>query len=546
MLRGAQRQPIILLMVFALGLVGVMYATRLTSRATTSSHHEDPTVTSLDSDPTAIFEWYRVALAPFTVGQFDEGRRQLRALAGTTLPPQVQALISDLNAILLEEGTTLEEAEGLLRRVSDLIAAGEFKTAKPLLAQSNRPARHGSILLDEGVRGLSELARRTNLEGLPSSAPERRAYEDLQRFAARVKASLVTFRAVAQNPKSAAAVAKLLGYQTTIDLSVPATAYPGRTFVIAGAVREHAPVPSQGRRLTILLDDQVLAEFPLGRFRQEFQLPVGTIPGQYRLSAVIPGKGKYLGTSIQKSLQVILAPLDVRVSARRYTLAPHRLEIMGAASSAFGPVADAQVQISIGSTASEGRTSKTGGFRLTLDLPASVNLVGPETLSVRVFPKQPWHAPSEQRRDVFIINLITAGLVALLVPVAGLAYGTSRRPLKTLSLPKAYPTVQLGSMPVDQASNKHSGQADGDQFVASYIAILRRVQAVTAIPLHPSLTLREFATLVRDKLSGDAFSQMTGLAEIALYSPHPISGGQLEYAMRLKDQLDLELANALE
>ncbi len=544
MLHGLRRKSIILVVILALAWGGIMYGARLATRAPSISHHEDPALATLDSDPTAIFAWYRVALTPFAVGRFHEGRQLLRALASTTLPPEVQSLVGDLNESLLEEGTTLEEAEGLLRQASDLISAGKLNTAKPLLARLNRLARQGSVLFEEGVGELSELARRTNLEALPSYAPQRRAYEDLQRLAARVKALLVTFRAFAQNPKAIPAFARLLGYPTTIDLSVPKSAYPGRGFIVDGVAKEHAPKPSRGRRLTIFFDDQVLGEFGIGRFIQEFLLPAGTIPGQHRLRAVIPGKDKYLGASVDKPLQVILAPVDLQVSAPRYSLAPHRLEIMGTTSSAFGPVVDAHVQISIGSTTGEGRTSGTGEFRVALDLPASVNLVGPETLSVHVFPVEPWHAPSQQHHDVFIINLVTTGLMSLLVPVAGLAYGTSRRPTKPLIPPKALPNVQLASTPVDQTTDKSAGQVVGDRFLSSYIAILRRFQAVTSIPLHPSTTLREFAALVRDKLSSETFSQMTALAEIVLYSPHPLSQGQLEYALRLKDQLDLELASA--
>jgi hypothetical protein len=85
---------------------------------------------------------------------------------------------------------------------------------------------------------------------------------------------------------------------------------------------------------------------------------------------------------------------------------------------------------------------------------------------------------------------------------------------------------------------------DAEGFIASYIAVLHRVQAATAIPLLPSTTLREFAILVRERLLSDAFSHLTTLAEIALYSPHPISQSQLEEASRLIDQLGLELTSA--
>ncbi len=545
-MRGAPRRTLVILAsVLTLSWLGVSSAIHLASRPAIATRHEDPTKAVADPDPTSIFEWYRGALSPFTTGQVQEGRRLISALNGATLPADLQGIVRELNGFLLDAGTTLEAADALLRQASALIAAGRLNEAKPVLAQLDRLARQGSVLLDGGVQNFTDLARRTNLEALPLDGPQRRAYQDLQRLAARTKALLIAYRVATQDPRATTALAKLLPYQTAIDLSVPSSAYPGREFTVSGAVREQGPVPSRGRRVTLLLDDQVLATFPVGRFTRQFSLPNGIPTGQHRLGAVVAAKDRYLAASVQKVFRISQAPVELHLRTAQYALAPGRLVITGIATSAFGPVPTAKVQVHFGPVSGEGQTSTTGEFQVSMALPATVHLVGPEAVSVRLVPTEPWHASAEQHRDLLVINLITTGLTVLLVPVAGLAYGTTRRRGRPPSSPLAPPVqVASSSLALVPVEGRPLG-TDADQMLAIYLDALRRVQSATTTPLQSSTTLREFATLVRSKLHSDTFLQMTGLAEVALYSSHQITQAQFERAQHLKHELDQELARAI-
>ncbi len=539
-----RRSSFILAALLAIAWLGIPFAVRQATAPSTITQHEDPASAAPDVDPSAIFERYRAALSPFAAGQFAEGRRLLAELNGATLSPQSQSAIRELNALLADEGNILEIADALLRKASALIAAGDLKAAQPLLAQLELYTRRGNALLEEGSRDLSDLGRRTNVDTLPRDAPQRRAYEDLQRTAARAKALLLSYRAATQHPKSMPALARLLPYQTTIELSIPPVAYPGRAFTITGVVRELAPTPSRGRRLTLQFDGQVLAEVPPGRFSQTVTLPGGTFPGSHGLSAVIAPKGRYLGTSAYATLRVIQAVPALQVNSPGVVLAPGRLAISGSANSEFGPVAAATVRARVGNLTVDGLTSKDGDFQLVLELPASLLLVGRQRLALQLIPREPWFSTTEQRAEPVFINLITAGLVSLVVPLAGLAYGTYQRRQQAPEKVPAGPASGVLQFPAPAlARDGHFPRPSANQLLAVYVDALGRVQRDIGVPMQRHTTLREFAAVVRQRLMSTTFIEMTALAELALYSLVSITHEHEEQIQRLASRLDLELSD---
>ncbi len=539
-----RRASFILAALLAIAWLGIPFAARQATAPSTITWHENPATAAPDADPTAIFERYRAALSPFAAGEFAEGRRLLAGLGGATLSPEAQSAIRELNALLADEGNILETADALLRKASALIAAGDLKAAQPLLAQLELYARRGNVLLDEGGRQLSDLARRTNVDALPRDAPQRRAYEDLQRTAARAKALLLGYRAATQHPKSMPALASLLPYQTTIDLSTPPVAYPGRAFTITGGVRELALTPSRGRRLTLQFDGQVLAEVPSGRFSQAVTLPGGTFPGPHRLSAVVAPQGRYLGASAYAPLRVIQAVPALEVHTPGVVLVPGRLAISGRANSEFGPVADATVRARVGNLTAEGTTSKAGEFQLRLELPATLSLVGRQTLALQLIPREPWYSTTEQYAEPVLINLISTGLVSLVVPIAGLAYGTYRRRQRAPEKVPVVPPIGIIQFPAPPPPrDRHLTRPSADQLLAVYVEALRRVQRDVGVPLQRNMTLREFATVVRQRLKSMTFIEMTALAELALYSSVPMTQEHEEQIRRLASKLDLELSD---
>lgn len=506
--------------------------------------HENPSTVPVETDLAAAFEWYLAAISRFTSWRFQEGRKLLIQLDQANLPADSKGIVGETADLVIKEGSILEAVDEWVREASALMDAGKTDQARQLLEQAGVYVRRGTGLFDEVGGNFQELARRSNVEALLPAAPQRRAYEQLQRAAARVRALLLTYEAIAQDPQQVRAVTRLLPYKTSIELLVPATVYPGRAYVVHTRVVEQAPVPSTGRLLTLKLDDQTFAAVPLGRRQHQFMVPEGTVSGLHLLTATVPAKGRYLGTDVQKRIRVERAVPVVSLRGPRSVVVPGSLFLTGRARSQFGPVDRTVVQARVGRAVREVRTSETGEFQLTLDLPATLRLVGPEKVTVRLIPGEPWHAPVEVTRDLFIINLINGAVsVALLLPIGGLLYTRTRRRHGPPELAGRVPVAEEG-VPARRAEPPGvslPGTAK-DRLIAVYLAALRDVQAVTGADMKPSTTLREFLWAVQPKLRGDAFKSMTLLAEAALYSSRPITEESLEQIQRLKTQLEGELA----
>lgn len=503
--------------------------------------HEDPAAAAVESDPAAVFNSYRIAASRLTSWQFQEGRRLVLQLNQANLPPEILGVVRDLNSLMIQEGSILEAADEWLREAERLIRAGKLEAARPVLAQLGVYARRGDLLFDDIVAGIENLARRSNVATLPPDAPERRAYTELRRLAARAKALLVTYKAIANNPQSAATVGRLLPYETTISLSVPEIAYPARPFTVVGTVLEKAPKPSDGRVLTLVLNSDKLAEFPLGQFRENITLPDGILSGEHLITASVSAQNRYLGASVQRTLQVIRAMPVIAARAPAYAFAPGRASLNGSVKSRFGAVTDAWVEVRIGNTIYRAQTTKSGEFAITLHLPATLNLVGPERFSLRLSPQEPWHAATEAVFQVFIINFATASVAVLLFTVGGAIYLRSRRRRKRVG---AAAVPSLVGLEPDQAGTR-SPVTVREQILSLYLRALSVVQAMTGLDTFPSTTLRELLLQAQPKLETDTFAQMTRLVEGVLYSARPITPALLEQSRHLFGRLEGEFAGAI-
>ena len=507
--------------------------------------HEDPAAARALTDPAATFQWYLEAVSRFAAGRFQEGRKLVLRLDLANLPAEDRGLVRDLNDIVIKEGSILEAASAWVREASALIAVGRLEEARPLLEQLRGYIRRGEVSFDDAVTGFQELARRSNVEALPPEAPQRRAYEQLQRAVGRAMALLAAYGAVAKHPASVAAVGRLLPYQTTVSLVVPSPVYPGRPFEVSGTATERAPVSSAERRVTLRVDDQVLAEFPLGSFRRTLVLPEGTLQGSHAMTASVPAQGRYLGAVARRDFLVIQAVPDLRVQWPGTVAAPGRVEVSGSARSEFGHVAKAVVEVHIGDIAGAAETSGEGEFRMALDLPGRLDLVGPKTITVRLVPREPWHAPVEAVHQVSVINLVNAGLAAtVLLPVGGAVYLRARQREVHAPHQAVAPAVAESPPPPELAEPAGLGvpATARDELFALYREALRLVQTATGMAMEPSATLREYARRVRGRLRSDAFVQVTTLVEAAFYSPQPVTPEILERAQRLRDQAEGELA----
>jgi hypothetical protein len=509
------------------------------------SLHDDPATVPVDSDPTAIFELYLIAASRLTSWQFVEGRRLVVELNRAGLPPELQSIVEDVNTMLVKEGSILEAADAWLREASALIESGNVGEASPLLRQLEQYAARGGVLLDQITEGIRLLGQRANVEALPADAPTRRAYEEVQRLAARARALLSAYRALSRDPRSLAAAGRLLPYATRIDLSVPARVYPGKAFSVTGKVREEAPDPSRGRVLTLLLDKQKIAELPAGAFRYEIRLPEAMLSGRHMIVGTVPAQGRYLRGRTEQPIVVVQARPHLSVANPGSVVAPGQFVVSGKAVSEFGPVAGALVTAQVGPVVAQTRTTARGEFRLALSLTGRLGLVGQETLSIQLLPRESWVAAERVDASLFVVNLFSVGFLALGISSVGAVLVRSRRRRTHRQVPHAVAPSEEDMRALKDPVRVLSPTGPRERILAAYLAALAQVEGATGERMAPSTTVREFARQVSARLKGPAFSQMTEMAELTLYSPHPVSDDSVEQVFRLKSLLEKEIAGAV-
>jgi hypothetical protein len=74
--------------------------------------------------------------------------------------------------------------------------------------------------------------------------------------------------------------------------------------------------------------------------------------------------------------------------------------------------------------------------------------------------------------------------------------------------------------------------------------VLRRLEVASGIQAEVTTTLREFVELLPMRTEGDTLWRLTVLAELALYSPHPVTPAHVEQARALGMQLEGALGRA--
>ncbi len=505
--------------------------------------HEDPATVPVEYDPASAFVWYRAMAAEFTGRRYADGRRFVLRLGQANLPPDVAAVVGDLNATAIKEGSILEALDGWLHDALADLERGDPAKAAARLRELQLYAKKGDLLLDDLIGGFQELAGRVQVEGLAQDAPERRAYADLRRAAARFKALVALQRTltVSRLPSVGRLLSAALPAPTKITLEVPPVLYPGKPAVVRGTVSEQATRPS-GRLLTLQLDGRPLAQFPLGAFEYGFTVPEMATSGPHLVTAAVPAQGRYLASTAEKVVQVARAAPELHADLPRFVIAPGRLAIRGSVASDLGPAAGATVTLRIGRGEYETQSSPDGQVTMTAALPADPWLVGPQEISVRIAPKEPWHRQEEQRISVFVANLLTTGLGAALVVVAGIAVGRRGRRVGYLQ-PAGEPlptSAIVGPLPAAlRAENPLLAE-----ILAAYAESLRMV-ASAGTPVARSMTLREIARAAVARFRAETFAQLTALVETALYAPTPVTEDIVAHAGSLAARLRGELAGVV-
>jgi len=527
----------------ALGLIAIGL-TRVTPLPARPIPFEDPATAVPDAQPGAVFEYVLTVFSRLNTGQYQEAQQLIGHMQKATILPDIQSMFSEMTDVLGKEVSLVEVVDRWIRDITALSQAGRTAEAQRLLAQLDLQVRRADLLLTDLSGGTQDLRTRTQRE-VDANPAQQKAFDDLQRAAARVKGFLAVYRATSKTTSSVAAAGRLLPYETVIVLEAPEMAYPGRPFEISGSIRERAPSPSR-RHISVELDGQPVAEIASGAIHVQFAMPDDIVAGLHRLQVRVPEQGRYLAARWTKTIRVSRITPRIEASFPTLVTVPGHFSVSGSVASELGPLTGAAVRVSIAGHEYEQMTSESGGFQISGGLPAALSLGGPTDLSITVLPREPWYASITEPRRLITVNLISVGgLVAvLLVGIAIVLTQVNRRPLVGATSETPEPPADEVAQGGAAAALAQVRGSLAEELVAIYRRVLRRLQVASGIQAEVTTTLREFVQLLPMRAEGDTLWRLTVLAELALYSPHPVTTAQVAQARALGTQLEGALSDA--
>jgi hypothetical protein len=334
-------------------------------------------------------------------------------------------------------------------------------------------------------------------------------------------------------------------YPTLLEASAPETAHPGLPITISGHVSStDGPVD---RIIKVLLDNTQLAEeITEGQFSLQIALPPQIPTGEHNLTVVAAPQKRYSGASTSLSINISRLPIQADIKVPLLIAIPRPIQISGKVYHNRNPIQDAQVNLTFGDLSATVRTATDGSFTTTVDIPLDLFLVGPQELIITIEPVEPWYASLQIKRGIFTINPANIGLLLVAVIPLGLLIfsGVRTRPpsrREKMVTPEARrpepPTVAPPLRP------KHELTGIKDRILSAYLNGLEAVEKVTSIPMLPHTSLREFVNAATPQLPTaiKPFTELTTIAEIALYSAHRLDEDTATRAEQLATTITEEL-----
>ena len=312
---------------------------------------------------------------------------------------------------------------------------------------------------------------------------------------------------------------QVIFYQTQLDFTAPAEAYPGLPMTISGDVNSLGTGTSIQRNVLVLLDGIPIAQQVVQGYFEVTIIPGDqTTEGVHILTVSVEPDGLHAGASIDRELNIMKVSPEIQLSAPTITVSPSQIRIDGEAfSEEFGSLGGATVTATLGGASAEAETSADGGFSLTLSPSLNLGAFGPQGLVVTVYPAEPWLSPAEMRMSIFFVNPFILGLMlAAFVSVGVVLYKRRGGAGGVEAVPHEEP-LEIAPPP-----GRAVGFEEVGGVIEAYGRALKAAEDATGVMMKPQVTLREFLSDVAPRLgkAAQAFGELTCLAERALYSPH--------------------------
>ena len=332
-------------------------------------------------------------------------------------------------------------------------------------------------------------------------------------------------------------------YTTSLELSAPATGYPGLPIIIEGKVS--SPSGAVDRILTVFLNTVELASKTVqNEYSFQVTLPAQASLGNQNLNVVVSPRERYSGTSESVAINISKLPIQADTLVPSIIVLPKSIQISGRVYHYLEPLPNASVSLTLKEFSTTVKTSDDGRFTATIEVPIDLSLVGTQELDIIIKPVEPYYQTFQLTRRVFTINplgmiLISLVLVGLVAYCRGIITPVRRR--RDILTPEAESRQPIAGTPSTKPIYVFTGVKG--QLLLAYLDGLGAIKTVTGISMAPHLTLREFLQMVTPLLTRatKSFTELTTITEIALYSTHELDEDMATLAKELVVTIKKEL-----
>jgi hypothetical protein len=528
--------------------------------AQTPPPHKDPKAQAAEFNPISVLEYFGTIVGLLAQGNYGNAQNLPEQLQHANIPEDLRFIIDRYRELLGSLRNELDFTEISLRQASASLERGDHPEARRQLEAAGSSLKKAKRLLEDLQVSTETVARRLGVFGAPAGSPLRKAYEQLQALLARLDklwaqyaATLEQLEADVEAVETSAGNATPeppLIYQTELSFDIGSPAYPGQVTPIVGQVTAvDGPDPVKVFLRVLLNQDPIASFSTTAAFEQDIEIPATALLGQHVLTVELPPQGRYAGTSASKemellpqgryagasaskNLELVQPNSNLTVRSPLVTFLPRSIPASGEVTSVLGPLRNAKVTLRVGKSQTQLQTDDQGQFSGSVDLSLNNFFPGLQTLDIAVQPAEPMYGELTQRVTLLIINatnLAILAIVGLCIPSAltmawrkhnnnqtFIASDRSELPIRG-SAPGV--SVIPAPLPAESWAYIDTGSPRG-RVVWAYRSAAQFLEFSLEKVFLPSFTLRNFLITVGSQAS-TAFTDLTGLAERALYATQP-------------------------
>lgn len=511
--------------------------------------HENPATTGSSPDSIALLLAYGSVFDFAATRQYQDAHRLLIELEKAHIPDEIEYIIEQYSTLSRQLFNALNYAESLLDEASKLFTSNQLADARAKLDSAGVTIGEAQFLLKDIETATSKLADSLGIFAASALGQTRQAFARLQESLERLRQltdELNQLReSLKRNPRMI--IKTSFHYATSLEISAPGTAYPGLPFTINGQVSSTGS--HIDRTVRILLDNTQLIEATI---RDEFSFDIITPPqtstGKHNLTIMVPPQGRYLGASRKLDIGISRIPLQADIQVPQLIIVPRTIQVSGKISHQLAPVSGAGVNLAFKQSSATVITAADGSFTTSLDVPFDLHLIGPQELIVTVAPVEPWYAVLQTETRILAINPANLGLMLVVFLSFGLLTYTRTRNRPTLKRKEEvipHPPTTETPRPALTTRPRYQFTGTRGSILSAYKKSLVVVENSAGIPMTAHITLREYLKIVTPQLPDAAkpFTELTAIAEVALYSAHRLNVNTATKAEQLAATIQGELYN---